>query len=454
MVSLAALGCAVILTGLIIATSTLTIQSRTPGSFLPAEHTKIVVFHPTEVLSQLTSHWSTDLQNIPVDEQIEAYALVETEEGDMSAVLFLQADSPVPEELTSWHQTDIAPYRILSSHQGIVHGENMQQNTLSGHGPFLYLASAFSREDSWLYTHTTVLPLPSSIGEYVLAGMLTRNASHLSLTADGNHVRISAIAPEHRLHEGLETELSHHFEAPSLLVSSMYGIEHWKNVVETLPTDQLQVAHTKAQTLTANILGPDVSFLYDILPLAQQVSTAEVEITASGAVHIALHGSTLEKQLSGKLQHLHASVSSTFDTTEVQSRTFDDRFSATSIRLKRIEETSKQSSLGLWDTLETVDNNQLSLLTTAHNRSNFFVSNHPAGTENLQKKHITSLPRADSVKAANITAGGLLLPHMQETLFDPESTHWKLELLLPEEAAVWSVSQHENMRTLIVEKQT
>lgn len=454
-VIIAALLCAALLSGLILATHQLTMQSRQASDFLPANTTVILLHRPnTETIKRWSSLFpnlgSFDVDTVPL-----ALAVVETPQGN-ATIAFGQRDTRWPDWLSKNAVViEKPPYSVL-----IVGGD---ENLLTDHANSLTLLRAYDtlgaprqQERPWTYAAVNNSQLTEKIASSTMLTALLKDVTHAGIShgPDGIDAHLLAGAPL-RVHE-IPLEYASYVSNAIVNIVGTDLDELIRNRITYQSDLSTPAARAMARSYISSVVGEDVSITYDLPVLLQGTSMLEIGFNDSGALVFALAGNSKNTDKTEALfDEMHAGIRNERRGTSVRTMQLDDRFSSTDIVISPIDRSSDQLTEGEWNVTLTDDDD--GVLVTAINGKRFLVSNDERALERLKQPAVLTLPTYDSVVLSAPTLGGSInmgkLDEALVALFGITPSDDESNAMLPEEGIyVWSLSAGSKMRHLRVEK--
>ena len=293
---------------------TLTLFSRKPADFLPAENT-IAVFHNIDQeLVQQYIPWFPVLNELQEEDYSGTLAILAPESGSASLVRFTKEDlTSTPKEY--W------PYTVHVSHKkaGTLLQKRLQSLTKqSGYRDF---ARTKNPNEQWVYTNTSHIPKASSISTALVQQILLQDAEYASFS----YGRIELYGQQQ---QNGEAALPVAPGEDTLLTLSAWNARQLVQGVVRHP-----VLYAVLQQHILSFFGPSVSLEYDILPLLEQNIALHIRQNSSGSLVMQISGSNQNIAAVGQiLTHMYEGRKEHLPKIELLEMQLDTQFRMRTLR--------------------------------------------------------------------------------------------------------------------------
>ncbi|MBU0767078.1 hypothetical protein KKF55_04865 [Patescibacteria group bacterium] len=434
-----------ILAVLISATNTITEIQSVPADFLPEYHTvalfskvdeetirKFEAFFP--VLGTITPNQKKTIALLAIEEELFVAEFLESDEDSTEETTFGRFSVSVSDPLAEALLKTSTP-RLSSS---------LSYNQLV-------------QEESWVFLDLSVLPFSKTFPEKILNALIPIGSTHAALSFEDGRTQISFVGSTPLPIRGLSPTIESTFSGSALTLRSYNASHTWTKLTHALADTERSFLEGSVSRIVEETFGSSVSFTYDILPMFTSPTTIHLGKNSSGVTLLAVEGiDKNSRTLSEHIELLHDGFRSVSPSTQVTKRTFDDRFSATDIRIDK-SSTQKETDKYLnWEIITTRTSDRREFA-SAMRGSTFVMANSLSALEQILEKNVEVIPPSNPSLTVleKITDGSVSLedasslikevfPSLKSESLPPFFNHLSGKLL-------WSVEQQGAVTTLIIE---
>ena len=304
-----------------------------------------------------------------------------------------------------------------------------------------------------IYLSLGILPGPVDLTDHMLSTLLQGSES-MTMAETGSGWTIFIANPPPMLSPSIPESILHPPQT-NLSMTVGDGRRLWKTMEERMDVPLRRILYALVGSETEGLLGKDVSFTYDVLPLLQKPFTVHVSKSGS-ALRYALGGSMDDRhQLIQNLEQLHQSVGRSLPTVSLITRDLDE---FRSILVKQnaslLEQT--EGNEGGWKLRSTRHRETDAGLISATRGDRFALGNDAALVTALMddKGTRTPFPTLYFGGSRSVLAGGIvdLAPWRAEMTWTP----WKQMMLGPilrhEGRLIWHIEKTGNALVISFQK--
>lgn len=331
-----------ILAGLILSAQSVRIATLTPADTIDAETVQMLVMHPTEETEEYIRIAYPEIENMDTD--------------NASAI--------------SVHNDAQKTYGVV--HRDTTHIRTLPRTPLSGTESFAAMYRELHNADTWLWTAHPQIIVPTPLG-----------------------ARSITYQP-HKPIWGAKTYVPK-IENASIEIIAGNLSKYWKEF------DQKDMIEGAVQQLLT-VLGEDVSFTYDILPLLERPSSIHVR-KENDRVDVLLIGSIENRKMLHQIfERMHASYAATLPTATIVRRVLDTRFTSLDARHDPTLITHETYTDNQWDIERTKGKNSQQELITATKGNLFIMTSHATLLESALHEHVKNNGRQADQGIVMLTA--------------------------------------------------
>jgi len=367
-IAAATLSAATVVVALISLAIQVSVETRTAADFLPADATLVLTQNPTVAHLERLTAWFPSLRE--ADSKANTIALVRLPNGNVRLLHFYRDTATVSDRATR----QFPPFTVSASDEaalGVVIPSNERvSKSLRTLSPF----RSCDADEPCTFFRVGELPETTDETEMFVRTVLLQDAPYATLGG------------ERSWHLDVPSKIALPFGGPPTVTRYLpegflfYGRQFdkaWASLLTKLPSPRNQLFQARTEQTTAEMIGPALSFQFDLLPLLRRDGVLELRQDASGALLFAVQGTLSDNQeISDRLDRFHAFARAGAPPLQVERRLFDEQFTYENLRLAETEEF-EPIHIGEWEVLQTMGTNNVMRLVTAQRAGRFIVSNDP-----------------------------------------------------------------------------
>ncbi len=443
---LATLGSLVVIFLILWATWTLTMQTKSVASFVPADKTVLLLHWPTQATYDKAQELFPSLIPTTLPPETAALALIETATGSLAQVIFLEETNPILKTLSSAPPL-LPPYAVIVSDAKLTPLIGEHDGNLADAKDYKNVRTHFTARQPWSYARRSALP-PLSAADALLAATFFGDATSVGVGSNSGTIILSVTGMKSV--QGISNNITTQYVPNSFLV--LHG-DRLTSLFQTADGEMNEessvIAKAGLQQVVQELLGDSVSLQYDLLPLLSGETTLELAYGSGGNLLFALHGeqrdsATLEK----KLTLIQKSADNLSNQVEIQDRTFDEKFPSRNVRTKPEDNTTK--NVNGWDVVESrrPDGSLLVVIATSGNK--FLVTNSSDAATLKNAGSITSPSEKGRGRGSLMASGYLQKEDLYRLLQRFTVGIQSPSLAVPSGTYLWSLRVSNGSRTLLL----
>lgn len=303
-----------------------------------------------------------------------------------------------------------------------------------------------------IYLSLGILPGPVDLTDHMLSTLLQGSAS-MTMAETGSGWTITIAHPPPMLSPSIAESILHPSDT-DISMSLGDGRRLWKTMEERMDPPLRRILYALVGSETERLLGNDVSFTYDVLPLLQKPFTAHVSKSGS-ALRFALGGSMDDRNdLATNIGQLHQSVERSLPTATVITRDLDE-FRSVLVKLNASLLEKTEGNEGSWTMRSTRHRETGAGLISATRGDRFILGNDPALVTALMEGEGThiSFPTL-RIGNRSVLGGGIvdLAPWRSEMTWTPWKQMMLGAVLRHEGPLIWHVEKSSNALVISFQK--
>ncbi|MDO8649053.1 MAG: hypothetical protein Q7R81_04705 [Candidatus Peregrinibacteria bacterium] len=401
------------------------------AQILPAEGTIALFEHPTAETLEQFSPFTPSLRALRTRTEVPiAIALLDEGNGDVGFAVF--SHSATVESIT---EQTIGPFAVETSSERTMAMVLSAGTRLGRTAEFRALSSAVPTGSSrtFLSLNTLEPMLANAPSDPTVRGIrsLLSRATHVMIANDGNQGSIGAYtgAPANRSAQASNTiAVPAYGELRSAMTFGNLRATYDTTIDSASSEDRLILA-TLTKTAAAEVIGDEVSFAHDILPLLEEPTQVLIMENPSERRVLLIRGQMSDQELlSVILEKLHRSAAAT-STIAFEVRELEDGFRSRTVRSGG--GSAERTELNGWDIRRT-STTESGAFITAQRRGEFALSTDPALLSGIIDDRAGMRITLPHLGGKRLFLGGVFLsPAMRQSALSPSYDDTLLSLLLP-----------------------
>ncbi len=435
--TLALTGSAALAVAIVLGLWILTVHSKTPAHFLPADHT-LAIF--TSIPDEISERFDESFP-MPADSSDHSIAFIKLDDGSIGHAIFKKEKGNGNLQLGSY-SVDVSPPKVVSFLRE-------DRSTLAFNISYQRLKRLHKNSKSVIYLKSEVFPESEILIDSMIEHLLLNESDNLMIGYDHDNTTLTAHKKKPMYKDLMDRNLSSQ-ENSVMALHISDPAEFIKTFFSSMPKDDAVVIEGTILYAIEKLFGSSVSFAFHILPLASRSSALHIAQTASGETVFALEGSmNSQKELERRLDELHQSFADNLSQDRITERVLDSRFRARDIRNDTNLIEQKTENKGLWKQTHTKNSTSPRNFLSATRGNEYVISSDSDLFDALiQKKNRDQilLPTPPAPSFSHYAGGKLNTESVSEVLNSPISSSALFGDLTG--TILWSLDYNRNVSVL------